>query len=148
MESKDDENLDEYFNINLNYQFYDINTFINMSKNNDNPIHALGMKTVRIVALSPISNLIGQAATNLAIDFMARVDAFPSGTAPHAIVHACMCEFGSNKAWIVAPHTYDIIATCKALQAIIDGHKQARNNREALLPHGGLVPRRHIAEDH
>ncbi len=92
-------------------------------------LNSLGMVTGRPVAISPVAALMGQAATNLASDFVARADSLPAGTAPYAVIHATLKEFATNKAFTVAPHAKEMAEAAGLIQSLIDEAKTARNNR-------------------
>jgi hypothetical protein len=99
--------------------------------------NTLGMFTGSIITLTPVSCLIGQAS-----DFITRPDALPSSTTPYAIVYFCMRKFGTHKAWIVAPHTADIINACENIKTIINGIKpmhHAKRIDPRLEYHVGVI---------
>jgi hypothetical protein len=92
-------------------------------------LNALGMLAGRRVAISPVAALLGKAATNLATDFIARADSLPAGTAPHAIVHATLKEFSTNKAFTVAPHAEEMHVAAKAIEDLIQEFKKATEDK-------------------
>jgi hypothetical protein len=92
-------------------------------------LNSLGMVTGKPVAISPVAALMGQAATNLASDFVARADSLPAGTAPYAVVHATLKEFSTNKAFTVAPYAKEMAEAAQLIQDLLDEAKTARTNR-------------------
>ncbi len=92
-------------------------------------LNSLGMITGKPVAISPVAALMGQAATNLASDFVARADSLPAGTAPYAVVHATLKEFSTNKAFTVAPYAKEMAEAAKLIQDLLDEAKEARKNK-------------------
>jgi hypothetical protein len=96
-------------------------------------LNALGMFTGKRVAISPVAALIGKAATNLATDFVARVDSLPAGTAPYAVVHATLKEFSTNKAFTVAPYAEEMFAAAEAIEELIAGSKKAAEEKAVDL---------------
>jgi hypothetical protein len=90
-------------------------------------LNSLGMITGKPIAISPVAALLGKAATNLASDFVARADSLPAGTAPHAVVHATLKEFSTNKAFTVAPYADDMAEAAKAIHELLEEAKAARD---------------------